>query len=93
MSKTKKSLTAVREFLNSIESINHGGCGVSAITMFLCDGNSQELAENKFVLCFEECDKESYETNLDLINNTDEDGMIDGTPRVPCHIFYKKGNK
>lgn len=84
-----KTLTTARNFLDTVNRINTGGCGISALAMYLCEKkkNNKEASE-RFMLCFESGERDEYETNLRIMNNEEE-----GVPHVPFHIFYKKNGK
>lgn len=57
-----KTLNDVREVLNSIPTINFGGCGISALSMYLWLKKYDKIPPDfKFYLGFRSCNKNGYE--------------------------------
>jgi hypothetical protein len=69
----------VRKFLNSIEDINCGGCGVSALSMYRWLKKHNQLDDTKIVLMYDSCEKQEYLNNKKVLRQKD------GVPIAPSH--------
>jgi hypothetical protein len=78
-----KSLDDVRKYLNGIDNINCGGCGVSALAMFRwLKKNGKEGM--KIVIMYCSYEKDDYLNNQEVLRNGS------GIAKAPAHccIFY-----
>ena len=83
-----KSINRVMKFLNRIDSNNSGGCGISALTMYLwLEKHEQFMA--KILFCYEEDAESRYTHNECILNNGKNENLL-----VPNHIvLVYKNNK
>ena len=71
MAKEKlKTLEEIRLYLSSIERINQGGCGVSALAMYKWLAKHDEIdSDFKFVFCYASYDENTYINNVGVLKN------------------------
>lgn len=81
-----KTLTTARHKLQGIRSLNWGGCGVSALAMYLVDKARGEAG--CFALCFDVRYRHEHESNVRAMNGECERNIY-----APCHVYYKKKGK
>jgi hypothetical protein len=74
-----KTFEEVREFLSNIDSINCGGCGLSALVMYRWLKKYKKLPEDTKIL-FLENDLSSHLNNKECMSNKQ------GELKAPCHI-------
>lgn len=79
----------VRKYLNSIEAINRGGCGIATLTMWeWLKNHNQLLADTMIVYLYEYSDKDRAVTNIKKLQGK----RVVGGPRATSHIcIYHKG--
>lgn len=80
---TLESFDQVRNFLNNIENINCGGCGISALAMYRWLKKHGQTTEQT-TFCFLENDYSNHKTNQEY--HTNKEVVL----RASCHIllFY-----
>lgn len=83
-----RSLEELQNALNTIPSINSGGCGISALAMYLWL-RKHKNKRPKIVFCYKSHSQDTYENNDVALKNHDLDSLS-----VPNHIvlssFLKK---
>ncbi len=81
-----KSFKNVRKYLNSVEDINMGGCGISALAMYRWLKKNNKLPENtKFAFL--------YNSKYDFTSNSEiNKGNKNGLPVAPYHavLFHNR---
>jgi len=81
-----KTFEDVRKFLNSIEDINAGGCGVSALAMYRWLKDNNQLDDTKIVLMYDSFEKQEYLNNKKVLRQKN------GVPIAPSHCcIYQDG--
>lgn len=73
----KESLNDVRRFLDTIDCINCGGCGISMLAMYRWLKKHNMLAETKLVFLYNS--KDSYLNNQGILR------QHNGIPEAPSH--------
>lgn len=83
------SLANVLEFLDSIWSINSGGCGVSALAIYRWSKQHESVSDRPFHLFWhDDCvSKHTVEQNDEALANGDLDSL-----QVPCHLVIELFN-
>ena len=75
----KEEFEDVKEFLSNIDSINSGGCGLSALVMYRWLKKYNKLTEDVKII-FLDNDKYNHENNKECMTNKQ------GTLKAPSHI-------
>ena len=83
-----RSFDEVMSALNSIDCINSGGCGISALAMYLWLEKNEQIIPT-ILFCYEGWSQDLYESNYYVLNNCEGE-----TLSVPNHIMLVyKGKK
>ena len=62
-----ETLKEVQKYLNQIDNINTGGCGISALAMYRWLKKNDQLQNTKFVYCYSS--KDVYLNNSNVLRN------------------------
>ena len=77
---TIKTLSQVRKFLNGIDDINFGGCGVAALALYRwCKAHG--LKPDGFAWLYKDYEADDLVSNENAIQSQELDNLY-----VPCHV-------
>jgi hypothetical protein len=79
---TIKTFEEVKAFLNDIDSIGCGGCGISALVMYRWLKKHKQLPEGTKIF-FLEHDEDNHNNNKRFISSG---GNNDSALKAPCHV-------
>lgn len=83
-----KTLKEVQKYLNSIDCINCGGCGIAAYSMYLQLKKNNLITDKfKFVLCYKSYCEDCYVNNQDVLRNHS------GNAIAPTHMVIYYNNE
>ena len=83
-----KHFTEVLRYLNSIENINCGGCGVVALAVYRWLEKHNKLKDAKIVFLYDYTARRLYDVNYQILNN-----LSNGIPEGAPHIILERLNK
>ena len=83
-----KHLTKVLKYLNSIENINRGGCGIAALAIYRWLENNDMLRDTEIVLLYDYNTHYLYSHNYKILKSN-SNGIPHGAP----HIVLKRLNR
>ena len=83
-----KYFAQVLRYLNGINNINGGGCGIAALAIHRWLEKNGMLKDTKIVFLYDYMTHMLYNTNYEILNNN-RNGIPEGAP----HIIVKRLNK
>lgn len=83
-----KQFTKVLEYLNSVDNINRGGCGIAALAIHRWLEKNNMLRDTKIVFLYDYITRSIYDTNYQILKNNNN-GIPEGAP----HIVVKRLKK
>jgi hypothetical protein len=84
-----ETLTDVQNYLNSVDSINEGGCGIAALAMYRWIMKNDEVKDVKFVFLYQESSFRNYVFNTAIAKNR----SLPISPIAPTHVTLLINNK
>jgi hypothetical protein len=85
-----ETLTDVQNYLNNIECICEGGCGIAALAMYRWLKKNDEVKDVKFVFLYVRSSTCNYNHNEEVLEHNLK-GVV--YPVAPSHVIIKKNER